>query len=226
MVKALKKSKESFLANCESSISSIRGLKVILANCEFEGSPCVSVFSWYVQSTLLLTGDMTRCSAKSLSRHVCSIWQLREKRHPLSRGMSRSLRKRVSFWHQEAPLFRRVQIALPVRGLLEDCYSYLFILFRGWFFFSCYCLGFFVCLFCFFFFISVLIPTLLAWLDHKSNQISLWFIISSRPKNRAVSNHVTRHLTRFLQSEGTTDRSCGRFLDPLVFIVSFHNTIS
>ena len=55
------------LVNCESSVSSIKGLRVIFGNYEFEGPPCVSVVSRYIQLTLLRARNTTRYSAKSLS---------------------------------------------------------------------------------------------------------------------------------------------------------------
>ena len=45
----------------------------------FEGTPCVSVASQYVQMMLLQERVITQCSAKGLGRHICSNWLLREK---------------------------------------------------------------------------------------------------------------------------------------------------
>ena len=67
------------LANCESSISSIRGLRIILTNCGFEDLPWVFIFSRYIQLTLLQAGDTMHCLARGLSKYVCSNWLSREK---------------------------------------------------------------------------------------------------------------------------------------------------
>ena len=76
--------------NCESSVSSIGDLRVTF--CEFEGPPCVSLDSRYVQLSLLRAGEITHYSASGFNRHVLQLAAERKRRHSLNRGMSKELR--------------------------------------------------------------------------------------------------------------------------------------
>ena len=104
------------LVNCESSVSSIRGLWV----------RHVSLVIRYVQLTLLRGGDTTCCLARGLSKHIRSSWLSRDKKKSagcLSQGMSRELRKSFFLVH----LSRHARIALPVRGSFGEIVIFVLI---------------------------------------------------------------------------------------------------
>ena len=117
----LRNLRNQFFANCKSSVSSIGGLTVIFASCEFEGPPCVSVFSQHFQLTLLQAGDTMCCSTRGLSRNNCFNWVLGEKGDICSVKACQGNWERVSLWCQEVHLFRHVWIVLPAT------YTYLLL---------------------------------------------------------------------------------------------------
>ena len=65
--------------------------------------------------------------SSGLYKHMHSLLAAKRKRciHP-SRGV-KSFWERVSLWHQESHLFSNVQILLPVRDLLGNCYFCIYL---------------------------------------------------------------------------------------------------
>ena len=76
--KRLMNLRNHFLAKCGLSVSSIRSLRVILANCEFESPPCLSVFSQYAAwleaftDTCALTGCRKKKETSVQSKYYMS----------------------------------------------------------------------------------------------------------------------------------------------------------
>ena len=90
----------------------------------------------YLCVQLIRTPEAAACRRQKtlpslgLSRHVRSFAAKRKRCVHLSRG-DKSFWGRVSFWRQQAPLFRHFLISVHVRGLLGNRYFciYLFIYF-------------------------------------------------------------------------------------------------
>ena len=120
--------------NCESSVSSIKVLRVILANWEFEDPPCVSVFSRYVQLMLQWVEDIMYCTARGLSKHMGTTGNWEKREHSFSWSVSKVLRKDF-FLAPGSPSFSAC-------ADFDSCYSppgnlflYLFISFCVYFIF-------------------------------------------------------------------------------------------
>ena len=94
------------LANCEWSVSSIRGLRICHV-CLWS----VGGSSWccYEQETL--------CAAQPEAlANTCFNWLSRKKSDICSVKVCKGKRGWVSFWDQEAHLLRHAQIVLPIKG--------------------------------------------------------------------------------------------------------------
>ena len=84
---------------------------------------------WIWRSTMCVCAQSV-CSADAsisrkhnvLLRPLCPSWQPREKGLAPSVEVCQGNWERVSFCRQEAHFFRHAQIAVPVRGPLENCY--------------------------------------------------------------------------------------------------------
>ena len=102
-------------------------MRVILANCEFEGPPCVSVFSRCDQLTLLQARDILSCSTIALSRHVCSNWLSREKGDVRSVEVRQGIEKELLFGARKPIFFKHARITLPVRSSQKNCYFRIYV---------------------------------------------------------------------------------------------------
>ena len=121
----------------------------------------VGMFSWrrYKQET------QHAAKTSSLRKHAFSNWLSREKGHVLSVEVCQRNWGCVSFWHQEAHLFRYARIALSVRGPLGNCYFSIHLFYFVFIFFMLL-----------FFLISYSIPThikQLKWSDSGEDYESL-----------------------------------------------------
>ena len=92
-------------------------LESSLASYQFVGSPYVSVFSGYVQLRLLSSG---------LSRHVPSLPAAERNKRVCVSEVIKAFKKDFFFGRQEAHLFSHAPISLPVRGLLRNCYFFIY----------------------------------------------------------------------------------------------------
>ena len=103
-------------------------LWIILANCEFEGQPCVPVSSRYVQLRLLRAGDTTRCLDRGLNKHVRSylqpIWKGRSVQLGCIKGTETPTtisQKKGAFLHSSNQRIHLFLLIINVKQFVVSC---------------------------------------------------------------------------------------------------------